>query len=466
MHLVAVLLAAVVLSASVNSLTLQTVAVVHRHGARTPVPSVNASALCPGGAAGCGILTLQGKQMLTNLGTYLRHNYNETIRPYSFYNPDAVHTQSTDVDRTIQSADALLRGLYSHLEGTPEMVYPVVNTRDISRETELLVWDGWPALVMWSAATDSHFFPTLSQYLLQNVVNATVLAAVGEEIGLNEECDPTLPTFFPFQCAIDAEDMYSAAITTGMTAKFPVTGRFYPQLVEALVTYNVFAMGKFDEDTNGGKFLAAVGSFGYPLAESLLAHLADGSRSLTHYSGHDITLIPLYNALGNTTMLNPRFGAAMIFESYVTDSSSVFVVAKSGEPGQTPESNFTYTFHNFSLTCIAGNGAVYYSAVGCPLEDLQRYVATRAPQSSMGICYTSGTTQLALNCTPSDSAPPETYCSYYRGMCLDACGDNGAMTSDLSCVPVAGGDARVPLKKHHVRGLKDTKRSIDRRRHH
>ncbi|CUG90372.1 histidine phosphatase, putative [Bodo saltans] len=475
MTLTCLVLAVALVAASVSSLTLQTVAVIHRHGARTPMPSVNASALCPGGAAGCGILTLQGKQMLTNLGRYLRHHYNQTIEPYSFYNPDVVHTQSTDVDRTIQSADALLRGLYEHLEGTPEMVYPVVNTRDISRETELLVWDGWPALVMWSAATDSQFFPMLSNDLLQNVVNASVLAAVGEEIGLNEECNPTLPTFFPFQCAIDAQDMYSAAITTGTTGKFPVTGQFYPNLVEALVTYNEYAMGKFDEETNDGKFLAAVGSFGYPLALALLSHLADGGRSLTHYSGHDITLIPLYNALGNFTMLNPRFGAAMIFESWQPDDSSpVFIVAKSGEPGQTPESNFTYTFQNFSLTCMTASGAVYHSLSGCPIGDLRRYVSSRAPQSPRGICYTSDSTQLALNCTAGDSAPPETYCSYYRGMCLDACGDDGAMTADLLCVPIPSSTVRAPPKKpggpkqptrqHYGSTQHGAKRSVDRHR--
>lgn len=336
--------------ALVSGATLQTVAVIHRHGARAPVPTVNTSALCPGGSAGCGVLTLQGKEMLNNLGKYLRAHYNETIQPCSFYNPDVVHTQSTDVDRTIQSAGALLRGLYMHLDNTPERVYPVVNTRDVERETELLVWDGWPALVMWSAATNAEFFPMVSQDILQNVLNATALAAIGQEIGLTEECDSTLPTFFPFQCAIDAEDMYSCAITTGTTDKYPVTGHFYPQLVEALVTYNVYAMGKFDEVTNGGAFLKAVGSFGFPLAEALVSHLADGSRSLTHYSGHDITLIPLYNALGNFTMLNPRFGAAMIFESWVDTNedgaTSTFVVASLGNLG----SRRSPTSHTHSAT--------------------------------------------------------------------------------------------------------------------
>lgn len=380
--------------------------------------------------------------MLQNLGRYLREQYNETIQPYSDYDPQKVNSRSTDVDRTIQSADALLRGLYKHLEGTPEEVYPVINTREIERETELLVWDGWPALVLWSEATHDDFFTMVSDAILRNVINASALAAVGEEIGLSEECDPTRPTFFPFQCAIDAEDFYSCAIPQGTTASLPVTGRHYPQLVQALETYNAYAMGKFDELTNGGRFLEAVGAFGYPLATSLLSYLAGGGRSLTHYSGHDISLMPLYNTLGNTTLLNPRFGAAMIFESWTIagsggGSGTAFIVAKIGEPDQAADSNFTYTFQNFSLTCISPSGTQYVSASGCPIEDLQRYVATRAPQSAMGICYTSTTTQQALNCTPSDPAPPETYCSYYRGLCLDTCGASGAMKPDLSCVPVS-----------------------------
>lgn len=462
------------------TLQLRQVVVVHRHGARTPVPSVNQSSLCPGGANGCGLLTTAGKQMLTNLGRYLRARYNATIQPYDYYNSDMVHSQSTDVDRTIQSADCLLRGLYEHLDGTVQRVYPVVHTREIDRETELLPWDGWPALVMWSAATSVPFFTMTSKVTL-DIISAEDLKLIGDEIGLSEECDPASPAYFPFQCAIDAEDFYSCAMTTGKTAALPITGKFYGLLVQCLESYNLYAMGKFDQLTNGGNFTRAVGTFGFPLAVDIIQRMKQSLPSgnpvptmspvLSHYSGHDITLIPLYNTLGNTTLLNPLFGAAMIFEVWAKDgatsSNSFFVTAKIGQPGQTPDTNFSYTFSNFTMSCMTNKRVVYQSSSGCPLGDFENYVLNRGPQSAMGTCYTSEATRAILNCTFSDPPTAPSYCNYYRSMCIDACGQGGAMTPQYECVQPGSSSAsassgpmlrKVNGVKHHNRRWPNLKR--------
>lgn len=443
----AVVLIACVVAGAHGASVIKQLAVVHRHGARNPVPTVNASALCPGGAANCGILTLQGKQMLNNLGKHLRNAYNETIQPATYYDPDVVHTQSTDVDRTIQSAGCLLHGLFSSLEGTANQVYPVIHTQEIQRETELLVWDGWPALLLWSFATQKPFFAMVDEAIL-NIISPVQLAAIGEEIGLMEECDPRSPGFFAFQCAIDAEDFYSYSLTVGTAGKLPITAQFYPQLEACLETYNRYAMGKFDQITNGGKFEAAVGTYGYYLMQDILQQFMTpswsatapdaGGRRLSHYSGHDITLMPLTNTLGNTTMLNPPFGTAIVFEEWGPEGDdtvdNAFIAVKFGLAGQTPESNYEYEFTNFTLTCINSSGNTYTSADGCPLMDLVRFVETRGPQSPMGICYANQSTLEAINCTVCMPAPPNTYCSYYRSMCIDACGPNGAMTANLTCV--------------------------------
>lgn len=51
-----------------------------------------------------------GKQQLYELGQYLRRRYNVILG--AKYSPNKVYIQSTDVDRTLMSAEACLAGLY------------------------------------------------------------------------------------------------------------------------------------------------------------------------------------------------------------------------------------------------------------------------------------------------------------------------------------------------------------------
>jgi hypothetical protein len=97
------------------------VAVVHRHGARSTIVSVNQSGVCPPSQlpdGGCGTLTSEGKDMLYHLGRFLADAYGGEGGPFE----KAIHTnydstrflsRSTDVGRTIQSGSAMIRGLFA-----------------------------------------------------------------------------------------------------------------------------------------------------------------------------------------------------------------------------------------------------------------------------------------------------------------------------------------------------------------
>ncbi|CAH0548757.1 unnamed protein product [Brassicogethes aeneus] len=91
---------------------LKGVVVIYRHGDRTPVdpypndPYRNSSYW----PVGFGQLINKGKLRHLELGRWLRNRYKNYLP--EIYNANDIHIQSTDVDRTLMSAEANLAGLY------------------------------------------------------------------------------------------------------------------------------------------------------------------------------------------------------------------------------------------------------------------------------------------------------------------------------------------------------------------
>jgi hypothetical protein len=198
-------------------------------------------------------------------------------------------------------------------------------------------------------------------------------------------------------------------------------------------------MWGYDAAFNGGKFVATMGTYGYLLAKDLISKARAGGSVLEHYSGHDTTLMPLWMTLGNYSLINPAFAATMLFEAYVNTSTavnttSVFLVAKLGNPGQLPDDH-DYTFEPYTLMCIAPNGQGYNSSSGCPLDDFERFINTRGPATPEGICYVPKEWLALFDCEPSSTTfASSPVCVTYRQACLGACGVNASMTSSYACV--------------------------------
>lgn len=82
-----------------------------RHGDRTPLNTLPLTSYC--WAQGKGQLTSKGVQQLFNLGIQMRERYiNDNQLLTSNYRKETVFVWSTDFERTIISAHALLSGLY------------------------------------------------------------------------------------------------------------------------------------------------------------------------------------------------------------------------------------------------------------------------------------------------------------------------------------------------------------------
>jgi hypothetical protein len=88
---------------------LKQVHVVTRHGARTPLPK-NAETLTE--LAG-GTLTPTGQKQLYEVGTWLRQVYNANGF-LEYYDPSEVRLESSNLDRTLTSANALSLGLFPY----------------------------------------------------------------------------------------------------------------------------------------------------------------------------------------------------------------------------------------------------------------------------------------------------------------------------------------------------------------
>ncbi|XP_062918339.1 lysosomal acid phosphatase-like isoform X5 [Mobula hypostoma] len=88
---------------------------IYRHGDRSPIQAYPADPYTEKDwPEGFAQLTVVGMKQHYALGQYLRHRYNTFLN--SSYDRHEVYVQSTDIDRTLMSAQVNLAGLY-HLQG-------------------------------------------------------------------------------------------------------------------------------------------------------------------------------------------------------------------------------------------------------------------------------------------------------------------------------------------------------------
>lgn len=476
---VLVVLAVAGSSSSSASDELLQVLVVHRHGARTPLVWANQQVLC--GPAGCGTLTPAGKQMLFQLGRYVSTRYNNSLQLAAEYDPGQVVARSSDYARTVQSAEAMLCGVYNcTAQRTVPDFLPYISTVPKPLEVMLRPDKGWPTLVLHAAATQSALWDEMNNVTL-SLVSAVELDAVGRELGLGGECDASNATVFqPYVCAMDAQDTWECKFTelgpAGLASTFPLLAASGAKLNAVLRQSNNYSWFAFDRE-HYPTYHAAIGSYGRFLASDIIERVrtrasgapagsggddpygegtAAGRVKLVEYSGHDVTLMTLQSTMGNETLLHPRFAAAMIFEVW-NKSGVVWMRVMLGAPDEAPGAH-DYTFQPFEMRCVNATSAVYLSPgdIGCPLDEFDAFVKLRDPPASAeGICYGLDADLAHERCQPTDTAPPTDACLTFRQACpLTSCGANAYLAGPtLSCVavsenpnlPIASGSPRASM---------------------
>eukprot|EP00759_Apiculatamorpha_spiralis_P037834 PhF_6_TR37496/c0_g2_i3/m.55345 len=150
------------------------IAIVHRHGIRTG-SKVTMSSDKQTVSFSCTpldscALTPRGKAMLRGLGQYLNTTY-RSILPAK-YDKSIIRTRSSALDRTIQSAEAMLDGLYPDdpTAAPVVMMYP---------NEYMLLRDTYPSRLLYSAV---HGDVNMTDYVL-GLVGTDGMQAVGEWLG-------------------------------------------------------------------------------------------------------------------------------------------------------------------------------------------------------------------------------------------------------------------------------------------
>ncbi|CAG9583789.1 membrane-bound acid phosphatase precursor [Leishmania major strain Friedlin] len=424
--------AAVVLAAPMYKVEL--VQVVHRHGARSPLVDDNHTLIC-GTEFPCGFLNYEGQAMLVNLGEYLRHRYTEDRSvvstpyfPYSWYNLSISYTRSTDVLRTLQSANGLLRGLFPNNSD----FFPAIHT--VGSEGDVLLHSSMVPMIRARFNYAKQERRAACDQVLDRLMSFDQLQAVAAEVHSQGFCaNYTLRS----RCAERLCDIGRAYESTGRLGSLPLLNRHLEDVcaVTAMSSHFCFAYNASNpvHQKQGAPF--------YHLAKLLVSNmLAHQQREtappykLYEYSAHDTTISPLAVSFGESSMeaMLPPFGTAFIMELLsLTDapaaSSRFYVRLLRGHSGAKPESNFTFALSHFDMRCRDATGNTYIATDNiCPFTDFERFIDSTAPTSPMGTCYLDPGLLLRMDCpidTSGDNRSLSEDCLFYRKHCSNySCG--------------------------------------------
>lgn len=273
-----------------------------RHGDRTPIKTYpNDPYKDPSNwGTGWGQLTNLGKQHHYELGQWLRKRYNGLIG--ETYSKDEVYIRSTDVDRTLMSAQADLAGLYPP-KGT-DIWNVEIPWQPIPVHTEKEIHDKLLAMKKACPAYETAYKDLLNSENFKRIrakyreVFDYLSVKTGEKIETLEHAQYLYSVLF-------IEQKNNKTLPDWTKTVFPEPLSLLSSYAFASQTYN--------------RVLARLKSG--PLVKDILERFQNKTqgtlkpdRSLRIYSAHDTTVANLLNALRLFELHNPPFRACVLLE--------------------------------------------------------------------------------------------------------------------------------------------------------
>lgn len=301
--------------------TLQLVQVLFRHGARTPV------IVCPTDPhtdfwldEGLGQLTNQGKRMQYELGQFLRKRYDGFLS--AKYHENYTFVRSSDVDRTLMSAQANLAGLFPP-QGrdlwNPDLHWQPIPVHTIPITDDLLL----------------NFLTACPRYALElkRVMATTPLRLVEQQNEplyeyISQHCGAPITGLESAMLLYDLlliESSRNMTLPAWATASLaPYNATVFPDVLKPL---NALAFDLLNYDAalrrlGGGALLADMTGH---LAQKVAGSLAPPNRELFMYSGHDSDVAALLGALGAYNGIAPPLASCVILELHRDAAGTFFV---------------------------------------------------------------------------------------------------------------------------------------------
>jgi hypothetical protein len=444
---------------------VELVQVVHRHGARSALVPHNETKIC-GTDFPCGYLNYEGQLMLVNFGKFLRHRYTEDASvvsepyfPYESYNLSISYTRSTDVLRTLQSADGLLRGLFPNSSAYFPAVHTVDNLEDAMLHSSLV------PIIRARYNYGAQEVRDACDPILDKRMSFETLQATAAEVHSQGFCaNYTLRS----ACAELLCDIAHAYQSTGKLDTTPLLRQHLDDVCAVTATSSHF----YFSYNKSSPVHQKQGAPYYHLTKILLNNMKLHQNRATappyklyEYSAHDTTISPLAASLGDNSLeaMLPPFGTAFIVEllsasgAVAAASGSWYVRVLRGHPGVTPSTNFTFALSHFSMRCMDAKNNTYVADNNiCPLADFERFIASTAPTSEMGTCYLDPIYYGRMNCpvdAVGDNRSLSTDCLMYRKLCPKyACGTGYYLDAvDYGCRRIkAGSEGKTPASEDGV----------------
>lgn len=410
----------------------------HRHGSRSPLPPVNRTRWCT--AEGCGLLNKEGRHMLFRLGQHLRSRYAALGAEYfaedGVYDASVVSSRSTDVLRTILSAEAFLAGLYPNasnpLAQLPLVAVTPYDTDELLSSNAVMAYGPRIPFLVMSGRLRRAMEPTVERLFGDYATNATtraLLDAMAEESHMQGYC---AAEGFGV-CLGYVHDVAVALISEGRTAEAPVSVANVGALTELLGDINRAFYGYFPSDSPLNPILGdtaedvmARGTPGQPLAQEMIANakaFIDGTMpyKVKHYSAHDTTITPFAVTIGEEGLFTTPYGTYVAID-LVEEGGEYFLRGVSGAPSQAP-GDHTYTDAPLTLGGITAAGDRYASAERVPLADFARFVDSTKAKLPAGVdqsserCFLNKALTTHMNCGLQKGSALSRECRTYRTMC-------------------------------------------------
>ncbi|XP_058386717.1 testicular acid phosphatase [Diceros bicornis minor] len=282
------------------------VAVVFRHGDRAPLVSYptdpHKGAISTLWPRGLGQLTTEGVRQQLELGRFLRSRYENFLSPE--YRREEVYIRSTDFDRTLESAQANLAGLFPEAApGRPESAWRPIPVHTVpTSEDKLLRFPmrSCPRYheLLREATEAAEYQMALEGWtdFLTRLENFTGLSLVGE----------------PLRRAWKVLDTLICQRAHGL----PLPSWASPDVLQTLARISALDIGAHVGPPRAAEKAQLTGGI---LLDAILANFSRVQRlglplKMVMYSAHDSTLLALQGALGLYDGHTPPYAACLGFE--------------------------------------------------------------------------------------------------------------------------------------------------------